>query len=195
MAMTSEINQFVCEYRTLFEDVANTVPNIRPADDVMYSTMDYGKILSKMTEFLEGYVEYRDGNNSKYDDRIITSTKGFYDSMFADMSVNSPYRHSVTLEDMRTTGNETFLRETHRLQTVMEAMLAKYPDFQTKQLATMTQNQYNKLARVYRDDASLYLWLATGNSKTHPKDTSVENRINFMDIGTPVVHRLDQYAK
>lgn len=195
MAMTPEIGQIVCEYKTLFEDVANTVPNIRPNNDVMYSTMDYGKILSKMTAFLEGYIAYRDENDSSYDDKIITSTKAFYDGMFADLGVNSPYRHSVTLEDMRSTGNETFLRETQKLQTVMETMMEKYPDHQSTQLAIMTRNQFKKLARVYSDDASLYLWLATSGSVVNPRQTSVQNRINFMDINTPVVHRLDQYSK
>lgn len=193
MAMTSEIGQIVCEYKTLFEDVANTKPNIHPNDDVMYSTMDYGKILSKMTQFLEGYIEYRDDNDGSYNDKIITSTKAFYDGMFSDMSCNSPYRHSVTLEDMRSTGNETFLIGTQQLQTVMETMLTKYPDHQTQQLAIMTKNQYKKLARVYADDAKLYLMLATGGSRMDTKMAPVQDRINFLNTNTPVVHRLDQY--
>lgn len=188
------ISEIICEYRTQIEDVAKTVPNIRPKDDVMYSSIDYGKILGKICEFLEGYITYRDSADQTYDEKIITSTKAFYDGMFSDMSVNSPYRKSITLEDMRSTVNEAFVVGTKQLQTIMESMMEQYPDHQTKQLVAMTNNQYNKLAKVYKDDMELYLWLATRNSKTNPRSTSVENRCNFYNTKTPVVHRLDQYT-
>jgi len=190
---TQNIGEIICEYRTMFEDVANTYPNIRPKDDVMYSSMDYGKIFGKICEFLEGYVAYRDENDQSYDAKILQSTKSFYDSMFADMGVNSPYRKTCTLADMRSTVMESFLTGTHNLQMVMESMQEKYPDIQTEQLAVMTTNQFNKLAKVYRDDMDLYLWLATRNSKTNSKQASVQNRMHFMNVDTPVVHRLDAY--
>ena len=80
--MAKEIEQIVMEYRTMFEDVASTVPNIRPNDDVLYSSVDYGKILQSMCQFLEGYMEQRDANDDKYDDKVITSTCNFYNAMF-----------------------------------------------------------------------------------------------------------------
>ena len=188
------VEQIVCEYRTMFEDVAKTVPNIRPSDDVFYSMLDYGKILTEMSTFLEGYMTYRAGDDESYKDKILNTTKKFYDSMFADTSENSPYRSQTTLADMEST-NVTFLECSQRLKTVMESMMEQYPDHETKQLVAMSTNQYNKLAKVYRDDVSLYLWLATGNSKTNPHSTSVQNRVNFYDTNTPVMHRLDRYAK
>lgn len=193
MAEQTRIEQIVCEYRTMFEDVANTTPNVRSQDDVMYSTLNYAKILQEMCEFLEGYVQYRDADDDSYRDKIITSTKKFYDSMLDDMGVNSKYRQSVTLEDMRQTVNHDFLQGSHQLQVVLESMMEHYPDHQTKQLVEMSNNQYRKLAKVYNDDMSLYLWLATRNSKIRPKSTSVQNRMNFADIHTPVIHRLDAY--
>ena len=192
--MAKEIEQIVCEYRTMFEDVASTVPNIRPNDDVLYSSVDYGKILQSMCQFLEGYMEYRDANDDKYDDKVITSTCNFYNAMFADTSDQSPYRHQVTLADMQRV-NESFISGTQQLKVVLESMMEHHPDFETTQLVTMTQNQYRKLAKVYRDDAELYMWLATKNSRTRPKNASLANRVNFGDISTPVIHRLDQYQK
>lgn len=193
--MSKSIDQIICEYRTMFEDVAHTTPNIRPKDNVMYSTLNYEKIFSKMCEFLEGYVSYRDANDETYDDKILTSTKAFYDGMFSDMSVNSPYRHTITLEDMGSTTNEAFLVGTQNLQTIMESMTEQYPDFQTEQLIAMTTNQFNKLAKVYRDDMSLYMWLATGNSRVNAKSANADTRVHFCNVNTPVIHRLDQYSQ
>lgn len=190
--MAKELEQIVCEYRTMFEDVASTVPNIRPNDDVLYSSMNYEKILQSMCTFLEGYISYRDANDSKYDDHIITSTCNYFNAMFSNMNSDSPYRQQVTLADMKHV-NESFISGTQQLKVVMESMMEKYPDFETQQLVTMSQNQYRKLAKVYRDDMDLYLWLATRNSRVNPKCTSIQNRVNFMDVSTPVIHRLDQY--
>lgn len=188
------VEQIVCEFRTMFEDVDRTVPNIRPNDDVFYSMLDYGKILTEMATFLEGYIQYRGENNESYRDKILSTTKRFYDGMFADMSSDSPYRHQMTLADMGTT-NVSFLQGSQQLKTVMESMLEQYPDHETKQLVTMSTNQYNKLAKVYHDDMSLYLWLATGNSQTHPHTAPVQNRVDFLNTETPVMHRLDHYSK
>ena len=194
--MAKEIGQIVCEYRTMFEDVAKTVPNIRPKDDVMYSSLDYGKILNEMNTFLEGYVSYRNGDDqtSKYDGKVIPITKKYYDGMFSDMSEKSPYRVQHTLEDMKNV-NQTFLEGSLALKNTMESINENLSDIESQQLVAMTRNQYNKLARVYRDDMSLYLWLATRNSKTNPKIAPIENRMAFYDTKTPVMHAIDSYSK
>jgi hypothetical protein len=194
--MAKEIGQIVCEYRTMFEDVAKTVPNIRPKDDVMYSSLDYGKILNEMNTFLEGYVSYRNGDDqtSKYDGKVIPITKKYYDGMFSDMSEKSPYRVRHTLEDMKNV-NQTFLEGSLALKNTMESINENLSDIESQQLVAMTRNQYNKLARVYRDDMSLYLWLATRNSKTNPKIAPIENRMAFYDTKTPVMHAIDSYSK
>lgn len=188
------VEQIVCEYRTMFEDVAKTVPNIRPSDDVLYSSMDYGKCLTEMREFLEGYMKYRDEGDDSYKDKIIPTTKKFYDGMFENTSDQSPYRHQTTLADMESI-NRTFLECSQQLKTVMESVMEQYPGHETRQLITMSTNQYNKLAKVYHDDMSLYLWLANRNSKVHQRPTSVQNRVDFGNTQTPVMHRLDLYTK
>jgi len=191
--MAKEIEQIVCEYRTMFEDVAKTNSRfIRPDDDVMYTSMNYGKILQEMCAFLEGFASYKDEGTDKYDGKLITATKKYYDTMFANTGVNDPYRHQITLADM-TSINESFIEGTQRLKVVMESMLEKHPGVDSTALATMTRNQFNKLAKVYHDDMSLYLWLATKTSRVNPKCAPVKDRVHFWDTNTPVMHRLDQY--
>ena len=192
--MAREIEQIICEYRTMFEDVAKTAPNVRPADDVLYTSMDYGKILQEMCAFLEGYISYKDEGKTDYDGKVITSTKKYYDTMFANSGVDDPYRHQITMADMGTV-NESFIQGTQRLKMVMETMMEKHPDLESESLITMSRNQYNKLAKVYRDDMQLYLWLATKSSKVNPKCAPIKDRVNFWDVNTPVMHRLDQYPK
>ena len=192
--MAKEIEQIVCEYRTMFEDVARTHLNVRPSDAVLYTAMNYEKILQEMCTFLEGYVSYMDEGKSDYDGKIISSTKKFYDAMFSDLSAESPYRKQITLEDMKHI-NESFIEGTQNLKTVMESVMEKYPCHETEQLVTMSKNQYGKLAKVYRDDMQLYMWLATKNSRVNPKCAPIKNRVDFWDLKTPVMHRLDQYSK
>lgn len=193
--MAKEIEQIVCEYRTMFEDVAKTRLNNLPGDDVIYSVMDYGKILREMCTFLEGYASYREKADDKYDGKVISSTKKYYDAMFSNQaSAESPYRKQMTLVDMQTI-NESYVEGTLRLKTILESVMEKYPDSETEQLVGMTRNQYGKLAKVYGDDMQLYLWLATKRSKFNPKCAPVKNRVDFWDTNTPVLHRLDQYSK
>jgi len=195
MMATERIEQIVCEYRTMFEDVAKTHLNNLPGDDVLYSVMDYGKILQEMCTFLEGYASYREKSDDQYDDKLIPTTKKYYDNMFSTQnSAESPYRKQMTLVDMQTI-NESYVEGTLNLKTVMESLLEKYPDSEAEQIVGMTQNQYGKLAKVYRDDMELYLWLATKQSRVNPKCAQVKNRVNFWDTNTPVMHRLDRYSK
>ena len=188
------IEHIICEYRTMFEDVASTVPNIRPNDDVLYTSMNYEKILKEMCAFLEGYISYRDKNDHVHDDRIISSTQNFYNAMFSDMSPNSPYRHQITLADMKHV-NESFVQETQRLNTIMESIVERYDDFDSQQLMTMSKNQLRKLCKVYSDDSQLYQWLATKGSRVRSINAPVEKRVAFWDLTTPVMHRLDKYPK
>ena len=193
--MAKGIEQIVCEYRTMFEDVATTHLNNLPGDDVLYSVMDYGKILQEMCTFLEGYLSYREKADDRYDGKLIPTTKKYYDNMFATQnSAESPYRKQMTLVDMQMI-NESYVQGTLNLKTVMESMLEKYPDSETEQIVGMTNNQYGKLAKVYRDDMELYLCLATKQSRVNPKCAQVGNRVNFWDTNTPVMHRLDRYSK
>lgn len=189
--MAREVADFICEYKTMFEDVARTnTRSMKPVDDVLYNSMDYAKCLTEMCTFLEGYIEYRENGETKYDDSILQSTKSFYDGMFVDTSIDSNYRHKTTLDDMAHV-NESFLACSKQLQTVMESVVERLPDYETKQLITMSKNQYQKLAKVYKDDMSLYLWLATKNS-VNPKVTTAQNRAYFYDSKTPVMHKLNQ---
>lgn len=189
--MGTQIPQIVCEYRTLFEDVSKVNPNIRPNDDVLYSAMDYTKCITEMCQLMEGYINYRTSGDQKYDGKILSSTKKFYDGMFADTSDHSPYRRQMTLADMNSI-NESFLECTQKLQTVMESVLEQCGDTEAQQFVTMNTNQYKKLARVHGDDMRLYMWLANG-TRSKSATIPIKNRVDFRNVATPVMHRLDQY--
>lgn len=191
--MGNAIQQIVCEYRTMFEDVSKVKPNIRPTDDVIYSAMDYAKCITEMCQFMEGYINYRNSGDDTYKDKsVIGITKKFYDGMFTDTSDQSPYRHQMTLADMGST-NATFLECTQHLQTVLESVMDSCGDREAQQLVTMSTNQFKKLAKVYHDDMSLYMWLANGNRHSNPVNIPFKNRVDFRNVKTPVMHRLDQY--
>jgi len=189
---TNSISQIICEYRTVFEDVSKISPNIRPTDDVLYSEMDFAKCITEMCQFLEGYIQYRASGDQSYGNKILSTTKKFYDGMFTDTSDQSPYRRQTTLADMNAT-NSTFLECTQQLQTVMESVVERCGDTEAKQLVTMSTNQFKKLAKVFHDDMNLYMWLATGNSRVRPVDIPSKHRVDFRNVKTPVMHRLDQY--
>lgn len=189
---TPQIPQIICEYRTLFEDVSKVNPNIRPTDDVEYSAMDYAKCINTMCTLMEGYIQYRASGDDTYDGTILSSTKKFYDGMFADTSDQSPYRHNMTLSDMVSI-SESFLESTQKLKTVMESVMEQCGDREAQQLVTMNANQFKKLARVHGDDMKLYMWLANGDSRSRATNIPTKNRADFRNVKTPVMHRLDQY--
>lgn len=192
--MNTTLGTIICEYRTMFENVSRVVPNIRPDDDVMYSSMNYEKCMNDMCQFLEGYVQYCiEPSEKQYDQKnVIASTKKFYDNMFADTSAESMYRHQTTLADMKNL-NVTFLEYTRKLDDVLHFVMEQCDSAEADQLVTMSCNQFKKLAHVYNDDMKLYMWLSTRNSKTHPNVIPIKNKVDFRNTKTPVMHRMDMY--
>ena len=53
----------------------------------------------------------------------------------------------------------------------------------------MTDNQYRKLMKVYKDDSQIYLYLLTRNSR-FSKTISPELYSAFENKDTPVIHRM-----
>lgn len=179
--------RFVEENRSLFEKVNKDYKNMRDTDDVEYSILDYEKILGEMCEYIESYIEYKKKAETKYAiEKVISSTIHFYDTMFTD---EKKYRHKIVLADMKNI-NKGFLVLTKKLQTLMESLeeTAK-TDNELKQLLCLSDNQYKKLSKVYRDDMKIYLWLSTSNSKVYKYDIDVDLRVTFNDKSTPVIHR------
>jgi hypothetical protein len=181
--MELSIKSYVASNKTLFEDVADEYMNVSHQYDTKYTILDYEKIMSDMIEYVQGYVSYYDSGSDKYEGKVIATTKSFYDSMFD----NKTYRKTIVLSDFRDI-NKKFLEKTKELQDLLE----KYSDDKTRTelcaLCEMTDKQYRKLGKVYRDDMRIYLWLATSNSKVFNTSLDPELRSHFYDKSTPVMH-------
>lgn len=186
----SSISDVIRDNRSLFEDV-NRHDNTR--DNGEYTILDYGKIVNDMGDYLEGYFKYKESGDDKYADKLLSSTHKFYDDMFTDIKYRTPFN----LNDMRDI-NKEFIKNTKRLQALLEtddykdekAKDEKESDSkEIKAVLKMTDNQYNKLMKVYKDDAKIYLWLATRYS---PFRKSLDPKLHaaFENEKTPVIHRI-----
>lgn len=177
---------FVIKYRNLFEDVAKDYTNMKDSDDVEYTILDYEKILSEMCDFIEGYVDYKKKGDNKYAGKILSTTINFYNTMFTD---TKKYRHVIVLSDMKEI-TKTFLSLTNRLQKLIEDLSdASDTDRELYQLLKLSDNQYKKISKVYKDDLNIFLWLNLSNSKVYNNRPSLDIISAFHDESTPVIHR------
>lgn len=179
------IKSFVKANQSLFEDVASKYKNAKDSDDVQYSMLNYSKILNEMAEYIEGYIDYKEKGNKNFSGKVLQTTEFFYSNMFED---KKKYRRIVSLDDMRETAAE-FLKDSKNLQTVMENA-SKYDDSdaELRQLINLTDNQYRKLSKVYKDDMRIYMWLSTSKSPIYRRPISADLRTDFKDKTTPVIH-------
>ena len=184
-AKCGAIKSFVKSNKSLFEDVASKYKNAKDADDVQYSMLNYSKILNEMAEYIEGYIDYKEKGNKNFSGKVLQTTEFFYSKMFED---KKKYRRLVTLDDIRGTAVE-FLKDSKNLQTVMENA-SKYDDSddELRQLINLTDNQYRKLSKVYKDDMRIYMWLSTSKSPIYRRTISADLRTDFKDKTTPVMH-------
>lgn len=183
--MELNMTKFTAANRRMFEDVANSYQNIKDSDNVQYTILNYGKILDEMCEFIEGYISYRDKGDNTYAGKVLSTTIYFYNAMFND---TDKYRRRMTLAEMKGI-NKEFLEQTKRLQSLLEKYSKdKSDDKELSQLLNLTNNQYAKISKVYKDDMKIYLWLTSLNSRFLRKSIDVDLRIAFEDKSTPVMH-------
>lgn len=173
--------QFVAINQDIFEDMAKSY--VSSSNQQKYSILDYEDILKKMCEFIEGYIDYKVEGTNKYKGRILGTTIAFYNTIFIDQK----YRTTITLKEFRGV-SEKFLKLTKKLQDIMEKNADKQDqDFELQEILTMTDNQYKKLSKVFRDDMEIYMWLCSDKSIVR-HTIPVQLRMNYMDISTPVMH-------
>lgn len=173
--------QFVNTEKNLFDEVQRANKNSRSEYDVIYSILNYKKILADMSEFLEGYLDYAKKNSGEYSAKLLSNTAKFYDAIFE----SNKYRTDITLSEMYDVERD-FLIETKKLQDIMTHV--DDVDDELHAMMIMTNNQYRKISRVFKDDCRIWLWLATSNSST-PYMLDVETRNKFNDKSTPVMHK------
>lgn len=181
-----ETRKCVENNKNLFEDVAKGYINAKDIYRVQYSILNYGKIIDQMIEFIDGYKSYADTDDKKYDGKVLSISRNFYDRMFTD---KDKYRMKINLEQFKDI-NKEYLIKTKQLQSLIESYLAdKNMTSEMNALITLTNNQYKKLSRVMKDDMKIYLWLSTSNSKLFAYSIDNSTRSEFSNNNSPVMHK------
>ena len=178
------MKEFVIENKELFQQVAREYKFETKHREKQYTQLNYRYILKEMIDFVNGYIEYKENDSSKYAGKVLGTAKAFYDGMFTN---KKKYRRKMYLPEIKDSYAD-FLRGTKDLQTLMEGNVDRAnrdPEF--RMLLTMTDNQYRKISKVCRDDMQIYLWLATEDS-LHEYKISGKLRADFVDDNTPVIH-------
>lgn len=171
--------------KNLFERVANGYVSAKDVYKVQYTILNYIKILDNMIEFVKGYKDYESSDDRKFDGKVLSVTRQFYNKMFTDKS----FRKVINLDEFKSI-NEEYLKKTKELQNLMENYLcADKLSAELNSLITMTNNQYKKLAKVYRDDMKIYLWITTADSQFFQFHIDDSTRNAFNDKKAPVIHK------
>ena len=181
---TLSMKAFVVDNKDLFQQVAHEYKYDTKKRERQYTQLNYRYILKEMVDFVNGYIEYKEKDSSKYAGKVLGTAKSFYDGMFSN---KKKYRRKLFLPEIKDTYAD-FLRGTKELQSLLEANLNRGnidPEF--RMLLTMTDNQYRKISKVCRDDMQIYLWLATEDS-SYEYHISGKLRADFVDSNTPVIH-------
>lgn len=181
---TLSMKAFVVDNKDLFQQVAREYKYDTKKRERQYTQLNYRYILKEMVDFVNGYIEYKEKDSSKYAGKVLGTAKSFYDGMFSN---KKKYRRKLFLPEIKDTYAD-FLRGTKELQSLLEANLNRGnidPEF--RMLLTMTDNQYRKISKVCRDDMQIYLWLATEDS-SYEYHISGKLRADFVDSNTPVIH-------
>lgn len=187
MLKSSELATRKCveNNRSLFEDVAKGFVNAKDIYQTEYSILDYETILNQMIEFVDGYAQYSKEGDKKYNGKVLTISRNFYDRMFTDKK----YRRKITLDQFKDV-NTIFLQKTKQIQNLIEGYLKQ--EEKTSEMSSflsLTNNQYKKIAKVYRDDMKIYLWLTTSNSKFFSFNLDASTRSEFTNKFSPVMHK------
>lgn len=174
--------KFILSAKDTFEEMARTV--IRTTDAKKYSMLNYEMILEKMCDYIESYVEFKKTGSDKYRGKVLATTKIFYDNIFTE----DKYRKKITLKQIAKTDKE-FLTGTKNFQKVLEKHIDKQDhDYELQQMLIMSDNQYKKLSKVYKDDMKIFMWLATGDSNMYNYHIDPKLRASFYNWADPVIH-------
>lgn len=179
----SSIGPLIEKHKALFETVNDREIKINAQHDVEYSILNYKKILSDMCEYVQGYFDYKKQGEDKYAGKLLDSTHKFYDEMFNDVR----YRTTISLYDMKRI-NQEFIAGTKQLQDKIDIDTDLLSEEQA--VIIMTDNQYKKLMKVYKDDVAIYCWLTSKESKVFNTGINEDLRRAFLDKSTPVIHQL-----
>ena len=170
----------------LFEKVAKDYSKAKDVFRVQYSILNYDKIIDELISYLDGYKKYADSDNKKYDGKVLSISRVFFDKMFTDKA----YRHKINLSEFREL-NFNYLKRTKELKGVIESTIKEAEaSAELNSLVRMIDNQFKKLAKVNKDDMKIYLWIVNKDSKIFAYNLDAATRKAFSDKNSPVMHRI-----
>lgn len=172
-----ETYQFVKMHADLFEDIQDKYKYTIDRGTKIYTILDYKKILDDICEYLEGYMDYNDSDEDKYGNKIISSTAKFYDTMFTDKK----YRCDFVLHDIDDVKKD-FLEGTKKLQDIL--LKLSHNEGELHAMTVLTNNQYAKLSKVFKDDMKIWRMLVGVPGYT----PTSEDRRRFNMKSTPCIH-------
>ena len=168
---------FIKNNREIFDDMQDKYSRTIDTRKKLYTILNYKKIFDDICEYLDGYMQYEDSDEDKYGDKVIASTVKFYDAIFRD----EKYRRDMTLPDMIDIAKE-YLRGTKKLQDMLIKMNSDDDKF--KQMQVLTDNEYRRISKVFKDDVAIWKWQSDVPGLT----ANTELRQKFRDKSTPVMH-------
>lgn len=185
----TSIKSFVTSKLNLFEKVASTESHKISVNTQQYIMLNYKKIFKTIIEYVEGYQDIYDNEPDKaklYGDKVIGTTKKYFDSMFTDES----FKVSLDLRKVQSVFTD-FLEGSKLLQNKLD-MLSR-PDIingnrQLEQILIICDNQYKKISKVCKDDMNIYLYLMTKDTDCPTANISMELLKTHKDSSTPVIH-------
>ena len=185
---------YVRSAKDKFEEICDSRIKQR-RDNRKVNILNYVKMVQDVRKFVEGFIKYKESGSGKYGTDVAATTVQFYNSMFeADFDPNKTkkhgeYRHVMYLTDFPSM-MESFLKETKLLQDIMESHVNETNiDPEMKLVLQLTDNQYRKIAKVNRDDMSIFLWLSWAETFRADKfNIPPTLRAMFNDPLTPVMH-------
>lgn len=181
-----EMQRAVDANRNLFEQVNKSYIDAKHIFKVQYIILDYNKIIDSICDYLDEYMQYAKEGSDKFKNRVLPSTRNFYERMFTEKE----YKKVINIEDFKN-DNYNFLVKSKALKDRLVSIIngGNKCTGEMNSIVRMTDNQYKKVMKVYHDDMKIYLWIVSSNS-THFKynlDDRVKNA--FMNKRTPVMHK------
>lgn len=190
MAIGDKIKKFISDNSKLFEDAAreNERDHIKNFQkDKLFSRLNYSKILNEMCDYVTSYKQYKDNGTERYKGKVLDTTLQHYKKYMTDKVT---YRKDFVLSDFSDEHVE-FLQLTKRLKEILQENAdTDSPEF--KQVLLLTENEYNKIAHVYHDDTSLWLWLLSYDNTMSDKpkrDCPSRLKSDFYNRNAPCMHR------
>lgn len=185
MSLTGNIDKedlstysFIKNNANIFTSTQDKYSHVISRSDTIYTILDYAKIFEDICDYLEGYIDYAESDDDKYDSKVIISTSRFYESMFNDKR----YRTDFVLYEFPDIQKD-FLEGTKDLQEMLVKMAES--DNELRSMIVLTNNQYNRIAKVFKDDYCIWRMLI----KLPTYDPTESDRDRFNDKTTPCIHK------